>query len=566
MKAIKAIPYIIIVIVMILWSVPLVAQTDTVRNADPLAKRMVEKYFRYSGNFNTFGELYSTTAANKRRPSSTARSMLNVTFTFWKFQVPIELVVSTEEVSYRQSFNRLGFNPQWRFIRFRIGDFGGRLSDYTVNGISIRGGGVEIEPSWMRLFFYYGITQRAVDNPLAQNYAYERKLIAGKLGFGNKQNIYLDINVMKAVDDENSIQITPDSARINPMENLAASIDGQLALFKRRFRVNGEVAASVISLNKLAPKADSSEIPSWARDIFPVRLSTRLDFAYRTTLQVSTKPFSLMTGYERIGAGYTSLGLPYSNNDRVRYNGNANLWIIPSVWSIRGSFNYSYDNLENTKVKTLKHQMINVSTMVKPVRALTVNFGYNKNTLKNETNLDSLIYWENNLEKKRLLFDTFNDRYQISGTYSYQLMGYNFSSMLSYSLQKSQKKNEEESKNPFDAGIVTIGQNVMFSTALSAGINATFSNNKVDTVSIKTNTFGFNLSYNPFKKMNNTLAVSMQKTGEQKAINYTLTMRYRLISRSSLSMNLYRIEFIDPANPAREYKENRGTLTLSYNF
>jgi hypothetical protein len=541
------------------------AQIDSLPSGR-LAKKVVQKYFRYSGNFGTYGELYSTTAANKRRPSSTARTMLNVTFTFWKFQVPIELILSTEEVSYRQSFNRLGFNPQWKFIRLRFGDFSGRTSEYTVSGISIRGGGIEIEPQWMRLYVYYGITQRAVDDPRAQNYAFERKLIAGKIGFGNKQNIYLDINVLKAVDDENSINIPLDSVNVNPMENIAASVEGQIALFKRKFRLNGEIAASVISLNTNSPEGEVDNVPTWMDNLFTIRLSSRLDYAMKGTMQINTRPISMRVGYQRIGPGYMSLGLPYTMNDRIRYNGNANIWIIPSRWSVRGAFNYSHDNLENTKVKTLKHNMINMSTMIRPVKGLTFNFAYNKNTLKNETNLDSLIYWENNVEKKRLLFDTFNDRYQISGNYSYKLLGINQSTMLSFSLQKSQKKNEEESKNPFDANIITFGQNFLISSKLTAGFNGTISSNKLDTLTLKTNTYGFNLSYNPMRKWRNTLAISMQKTGVQKAINYTLTMRFRITARSNININFYRIDFIDPSNPNREYKENRGVATFNYSF
>lgn len=556
----------IVLFIIMLWGIEnLYAQADSLP-PDNLARKVVKKYFQYSGSFGTYGELYSTTAANKRRPSSTARSMLNLTFTFWKFQVPIELILSTEEVSYRQSFNRLGFNPQWKFIRLRFGDFSGRTSEYTVSGISIRGGGIEIEPKWMRLYFYYGITQRAVDDPRAQNYAFERKLIAGKLGFGSKQSIYLDINILKAVDDENSVNVPLDSINVNPMENIAASIEGQIALFKRKFRLNGEVAASAVSLNTLAPEGEVDQIPTWVDNIFTIRLSSRLDYAVKGNMQISTRPVSLRIGYQRIGPGYMSLGLPYTTNDRIRYNGNANVWLIPSKWSVRGSFNYSHDNLENTKVKTLKHNMINVSTMLRPVNGLTLNVGYNKNTLKNETNLDSLIYWEDNLEKKRLLFDTFNDRYQVSVNYAYKLLKVNQSTMISFSLQQSEKKNEEETKNPFDANIITFGQNFLFSPKFTAGLNGTFSTNKVDTLTLKTNTYGMNLSYNPMRIWRNTFAFSMQKNGEQKAMNYTLSMRFRITARSNININFYKIDFIDPRNPEREYKEHRGVATFNYSF
>jgi len=551
------------------WSL-LLAQTPDTTGASlqktAWAKKMVKRYYHFSGNFGAFGEVYNTTAQYKRRPASTARSTLNMTFGFWKIEMPVTLILSTEEVTFRQSFNRLGLNPKIGFVTFHIGDFAGKISDYTVSGISIRGGGVDIAPTWMRLMFFYGQTQRAVNDPRAQTYAYKRMLMAGKLGIGVTNETYIDINVMKAVDDSTSLRLPVDSTKVRPQENVVVGINGQIALFRHKFRLRGEGAVSVHTMDMYAPTVESDDIPQNISKYFTIRSSTRMDYAYRGDVAINTRVVRFNAAYQRIEPGFVSLGLPYTMNDRERYNGNLNVQIVPGKFSVRGNFNYSHDNLNNQKVKTQQHISYMAGVMMKPLRPLVLNLTYSSNRLENEANLDSLIYWENNVEKKRMLFDTYNDRYMMNGSYVFRLKRLTNTLTFAYSLQKSQKRNEVENQDAFDAQMINAGYNVVVSPKFTVGVNFTNTSNKVTTGTIQSQTYGGMIGINPFTQWRNSFSVSVQSSGEQKSVNYTLTSRFRVTMRSSLNLNLIKLDFFDPVNPSREYKEHRGTLSFNYNF
>jgi hypothetical protein len=538
------------------------------KKAPGAVQKFVKKYYTFSGSFGAYGELYQTTAKYKRLPSSTARSTLNFTFGFWKFQMPVQIVLSTEEVSYRQSFNRFGLNPHIGIFTFHVGDFAGRISQFTVSGISIRGGGIEVAPSWMRFVFIYGQTQRAVNDPRAMTYAFKRMLLAAKLGFGKRNKTFFELNFVKAKDDSNSVHLPDDSTKIHPQENMVLGANGQVVLFKNHLRISGEAAASVYTLNLRSDKVDKDQIdiPDWVDKYYTLRLTTRLDYAYRGQIRVNTRVFRGQAGYQRIGPGFTSLGLPYTMNDREKYNGNAFVQVIPRKVTLRGMFMYSHDNLENQKVKTLKHINYMTGIMVRPLPVVTLNLVYSRNKLENETNLDSLIYWENNIEKKRQLFDTYNDRLMLNGVYMFKWLKFAHTVTLAYTLQKSQRRRTDVEENNFDSQMITAGYNIFFSQKMNMALNFTNTSNKLATGTLQSQTYGLAIGYNPMMRWRNNVSVNMQKTQDQTSVNYTLTSRFRITPRSSLNLNLYKIDFYDPVNPDREYKEHRGTLSYTYNF
>ena len=538
------------------------------QQSEGAVKKFVKKYYTFSGSFGAYGELYQTTAKYKRLPSSTARSTLNFTFGFWKFQIPVQIVLSTEEVSYRQNFNRFGLNPTIGIFTFHAGDFAGRISPFTVSGISIRGGGIEIAPSWMRFMVIYGQTQRAVNDPRAMTYAFKRMLLGAKLGFGNHNKTFFELNFVKAIDDSNSVNLPDDSTKIHPQENMVLGANGQLVLFGNHLRISGEGAASVYTLNLRSDKVDKDQIdiPNWVDKFYTIRLTTRLDYAYRGQIRVSTRRFRGVAGYQWIGPGFTSLGLPYTMNDRERYNGNAFIQVLPRKVTLRGMFSYSHDNLDNQKVKTLKHLNYMAGLTVRPVQPVTLNLIYSKNKLQNETNLDSLIYWENNIEKKRQLFDTYNDRIMVNGVYAFKWLKFAHSLTLAYTLQKSQRRQTEITQNNFDSQMITGGYNIVFSRKMTMALNFTNTQNKVTTGTIQSRTLGLSFGYTPMIRWRNNFSANVQKTKDQTSVNYTLTSRFRITPKSSLNLNLYKIDFYDPVNPAREYKEHRGTLSYTYNF
>lgn len=173
-----------------------------------------------SGDLGAYGELYSISGQPKRRPSSTGRLFFRPIVDFYGvFQVPFDFLLSTEGSSARQNINQFGLNPDWGWGSAHIGDFNKEYSPLSLNGIKIRGGGINLNPDLFRFSIVSGFTQRSVPGG-AQDGSYKRFLFAAKLGYGSEEDTYFDLIFLKARDDINSLpQNTKSITVISPNGN-----------------------------------------------------------------------------------------------------------------------------------------------------------------------------------------------------------------------------------------------------------------------------------------------------------------------------------------------------------
>ena len=179
-------------------SIQIYAQENNITEAD--SSSFVEKNFKVTGDAGVYGELYSTQGHERRRPSSTARLFIRPTFSLFNLvDIPIEILISTEGSTARQNINQYGINPSWGWGTAHLGDFTENFSEFTLNGIIIRGGGITINPGIFRFVVASGFTQRAVEGG-AENGSYDRFLFASRLGIGKESSSYFDLIVVKAKD------------------------------------------------------------------------------------------------------------------------------------------------------------------------------------------------------------------------------------------------------------------------------------------------------------------------------------------------------------------------------
>lgn len=158
-----------------------------------------------SGEIGAYGELYNISNIPNRRPNSTGRLFLRPTIDILGLlQIPFEILLSTEGSSARQNLNQFGINPKWDWGSAHLGDFNEDFSKFTLNGIKIRGGGLNINPGIFRFSTAAGFTNKAV-NGGAQNGAYDRFLLAAKIGVGKEDETNFNLIVLKAKDKVSSI-------------------------------------------------------------------------------------------------------------------------------------------------------------------------------------------------------------------------------------------------------------------------------------------------------------------------------------------------------------------------
>ncbi len=362
---------------------------------------------RLSGSVELRGQLYGANGIADRQPGASSRLSVRPTLTlFGEFSVGLEVLLSSEGSELRQNMSQIGINPTWGWGELHAGDFSNSLSEYTMGDVRLRGGGLELTPGPLRFAVQGGRVQRAV-SARGEGATFQRNLIAGRLGFGEERGTHFDLHVLKAEDDLDSVErdllvvdttladTIPEGLRpqlgTRPQENLVAGLAGQLDLFGGSFNLSGEVAAALITRDKLSPEVDLEGAgPAKALDgIQDFRLSTSGDFAYKVDAEVNRRGWGVQGGYEYVGPGYVSLGLPYLINDRQAFHVGGNVRLVDSRLNLQGRFRHQNNNLLDQKEFTTSRNIISASASVRASQRVTTNLSVSANTIGNDAASDT---------------------------------------------------------------------------------------------------------------------------------------------------------------------------------
>jgi hypothetical protein len=476
-----------------------------------LEKYVPRSVFTITGDAGVVGELYSTSRDVSRRPNSTGRIFLRPTFTFFNnFSISFDLFASTEGSDARQQINRFALHPEWSWGKAHIGDFNHKFSNYSLNGINIRGGGIEINPGLFRLQMFGGETQKAIETDPYSS-IYQRIMGAVKIGIGKKDASYFDINFLYSIDDTSSLSkekfIKDQSSEnlnpqigVTPKENLLVGVNTDLKIIKNILRFRGEAAASIFSNDIYADEEKIDEAPDFLTDIFTLRRSTNIDYSYEGILDFKYDFLNSSFKYEVINPGFRSLGMTSIMNDKKKYGINLGFKFFKNKLIIKTNFNSQNDNLLNQKKFTLKRQTYGFNIMGRPVNSLSIMFNIMNNETSNNSKNDTLKI-DNNI----LTFMS-NLSYQFNAFHLTNLAMIGFSQQLSttYSMQ-SNNDNEVIVRNLFGNLNTTINRTWSFSPGFTAIFMNLWNGERNETF-----TYNFKLNARFFNSMwNNSLGCSM---------------------------------------------------------
>lgn len=362
---------------------------------------------RLSGTVEVGGELYGASGIDPRRPGTSSRLALRPSLTlFGEFSVGLDILLSSDGSELRQNMSQIGINPSWGWGKLHLGDFSNSLSEYTMGDVRIRGAGLELTPGPLRFAVQGGRVQRAV-SARGEGATFQRNLIAARLGVGEEGGSYLDLHVVKADDDLESVErelllvdttladTIPEGLRpqlgTRPQENLVAGLAGELDLFGGGFSLTGEVAAALITRDKLGAEVEveGSGPASLLEGTQDVRLSTAGDFAYQVDAEVGRGGWGLEGGYEYVGPGYVSLGLPYLINDRQTWNVGGRVRLLGNRLMLQSRFRRQNNNLLDQKAYTTTRNIFNTTASVRATERLTTNVSATANTIRNDARQSS---------------------------------------------------------------------------------------------------------------------------------------------------------------------------------
>ncbi|MEP6611948.1 MAG: hypothetical protein ABJA76_08695, partial [Mucilaginibacter sp.] len=165
---------------------------------------------------------------------------------------PFSIVVSDQQRGFRQPFNQYGISPTYKWVTLHLGWQSIQWSEFTMAGYNLLGAGVELNPGKLRLGFVYGRFNKAIESDLAQPLlfqtpAYKRTGFSAKMGYGTERN-HLDVTVLNAKDDPNSLKVTPITTELQPAQNLVLGITSKWS-FLKHFVWDIDVAGSLYTRN-----------------------------------------------------------------------------------------------------------------------------------------------------------------------------------------------------------------------------------------------------------------------------------------------------------------------------
>ncbi|HEX6133598.1 MAG TPA: hypothetical protein VFZ24_06535 [Longimicrobiales bacterium] len=374
---------------------------------------------RFSGEIGSYGELYSVSGRERRRPSSTGRLFLRSSLElFGTVTVGLDLSYATESGSTaglgtsRQPFNQIGIAPEWSWGRAYLGAFSDSYSSLTWDGVRMRGLGFNVNPGPVRLAAFYGRSQSAALGGAIDG-AFRRDVSGGRIGFGRRSETgdggFLDVVFLRAADDPSSLPLAtePEPATstavvdnefaVTPQENIVIAAVTRVPFWQGRLVWSGEAAASVHSRDRRAPVLTDDALDEYAgllRSFITPRASTYGDIAHNGKLELRNLPLpgsttraprtlSAAVGYRYIGAGYVSLGLASLPADQQAVTADVSVRFRQWNASLRGM--QQHDNLLGQKLATTTRYRLAGSASIRLSRAFSSTLRASLNTVGNDT-------------------------------------------------------------------------------------------------------------------------------------------------------------------------------------
>ena len=326
-------------------------------NAQDISNIGTQKPVTIQGTFGMGLGTYSSSGIDPREHSFNYLFSGTPILTIYGVSFPFSIVVSDQQRGFRQPFNQYGISPTYKWVTVHAGWQSIQWSPFTLAGYNFLGGGVELNPGKLRFGFIYGRFNKAIEQnsaqPLSfQTPAYKRAGYSVKLGYGTERN-HLDITMLNAKDDANSLKNTPISTELAPAENLVLGISSKWS-FLKHFVWDFDVAGSIYTRNQKDDTLKNFRLDkiNFIKDLITINASSQLSTAAQTNLGYQNKNYTIGLQYRRIDPDYKSMGAYYFETDVANYTVQGGIALMQGQLQLNGSLGFQNDNLLHDRAYT----------------------------------------------------------------------------------------------------------------------------------------------------------------------------------------------------------------------
>jgi hypothetical protein len=526
---------------------------------------------------------YTASGIENRRDPYTYYAAGNVNFSLYGWNVPLSFAVSNRNTSFQQPFNQYSVSPTYKWITGHAGYCSMSYSPYTVNGHIFLGGAVDLAPqgNW-KFSALYGRFLRAVQPQTDTSGLITNTPSFKRMGYGlktsySKDGTFADLIVFHAKDEIGSIAFVPDSLGILPQENLVLSVGAGKTFFDH-IVWKGELASSALSRDIRAEEGEHVHPLANVGFLYTPRLSSSYYKAFKTSLNYQQDAYSFGVGYERIDPQYRTLGAYYFNNDleSITANGAASLW--QGKMNVAVSAGTQRDNLDNSKVSTMRRMVgsLNINYVPNPklnVSASYSNFQTYTNIRSQFVNINQLTPYDN---LDTLKYTQISQSIAATTTYALSNSKERRQSInLNVNVQDAADKQGQVTQNSgskfynMNAGYMynAVPQNLTVSVAFNANINdnpAVTTRTLGPTATVSKLFFDRRLRASVSSSYNNTYTNSRHVSA---ILNGRINGSYTLYKKHNLNLSLVAVNRESTSETsAQSFTEFTGTLGYSYAF
>jgi len=332
---------------------------------------------------------YGASGIQARRDPYAYFASGSVNFSLYGWNVPVSFSVSNQSTSFQQPFNQYSMHPTYKWVTAHIGYASTSYSSYTVNGHVFLGAAVDLAPEgkW-KVSALYGRFLRPVElDTLNKNStpSFRRMGYGFKAAYGDAGN-FVNVSLFHAKDQVGSIRMLPDSIGILPQENLVVGVAAGKTLFEH-FVIKAEIASSAITRDIRAEGVTNDNVLANTGVLFRPRASSSYYKAIKTSVNYQFSAYSIGVGYERVDPQYRTLGAYYFNNDLENITLNGAGSILHGKMNVAFSAGTQHDNLDNSKVSTMRRIVGSLNVNYIPSQRLNLAASYS--TFQTYTNIRS---------------------------------------------------------------------------------------------------------------------------------------------------------------------------------
>jgi hypothetical protein len=484
--------------------------------------------------------------------------------------MPFSFTWYNRNKSYSQPFNQYGLSPKYKWITAHFGYRSVSFSEFTLNGHTFLGAGVEMTPGKWRIGALYGkFNQNSDYDPYKAKKIplLTRKGWAVKAGYGTEKS-FLDLSLLRIADNDKNYQPSIDPDQPTPQQNFAMGIHGRVTIIED-LTFEAEGAISVITDNSLggALKNNNDKILKLGGSFININETSQHFSAFKSNLKWKvSKTVTSGLEYKRIDPGYNSMGAYFFNTDLENININQSVLLFKNKMNLHGSLGLQHDNLDHSKKFTSKRTVGALTMSYQITQKFGIDANYNNFTTNQKAGtlaiIDTLKLFQINKSY------SLTPRFMVANEKRSHLLMFVFNNMA---LDDKNKKTANQTETnttilnlTYSLGLIPAKLNI------TTSLNSTKLKNNLYQNTMEGVTIGLNKMLASDKitlSWNNSYMFNKINSDKGSVFNTAFAGGFRISQRQSINLSVYYTSnrfATGSATPS--YNEYRGDFSYVYSF